>query len=176
MQRAGDRPGIHAGLQVGGGNQKRGIHPVGLEVDAGNEPVTQEKGKDVVAVLALGDGRVDLDPIEKIEDAFRAVAFPDQRIERSKQGARLDAARLARGRIEVSLLLPAFDLDLKKIAGFRELSKPRFGIGDGQPEIVAQVILGGDAQCARGASQQLALGIFRARCRQCLHVGWQHPL
>ncbi len=111
--------------------------PVGLEIDATDQPVAQQEGQDVVAMFALGDRRVDLDAIEEIEDAFRTVAFPDQRVEGGQQGTRLDVARLPCFRIGNGRLLPSLDRHRQQIAGFDQLGQPRLGIGNGQPEIVA---------------------------------------
>ena len=96
-------------LEMRGVDEQLRVGAVGLEIDARHQPVAQQERQHVVAVLALGDRRVDLDAIEEVEDALGAVALPDQRVERRQQGARLDLARLARGGIEIGRLVPALD-------------------------------------------------------------------
>ena len=81
-----------------------------------DDPVTEQEGQDIVTVCPLGERRIDLDAIEEIEDAMRAVAFPDQRIERCEQGARIDPARLAGLRIQVGRPIPALDRHRQQVA------------------------------------------------------------
>src|SRR6266550_3623054 len=124
-QRPGDFSGVMARLEMGGMDQQLRVGAVGLEIDPRDQQIIQQEGQHVIAVLSLGQRRVDLDAIEEVEYALGAVALPDQGIERRQQGARLDAPRLARGRVEVSWLLPAFDLDGQQVAGLDQLGQPR---------------------------------------------------
>ena len=176
LQRSCDLGRVLALLEMCGMDQQLRIGAVGLEVDPRHQPVAQQEGQHVVAVRALGDGRVDADAVEEIEDSMGAVALPDQGIERRQQGARLDLARLARGGMEVGRPVPALDLDRYKIAGLDQLGEPRLGVGDAEAEVVAQVEFGGDAQRLRRQTQQLALRFLGAGRRQGDDVGRQHAL
>jgi hypothetical protein len=75
---------------------------VDLQIDAGDQPITEQKRPHVVAVLPFPGGDVDFDPVPEAEKPLRTVACADQRMERCEQGLcpactqRRDAA--ARGR------------------------------------------------------------------------------
>ena len=50
-----------------------------------------------------------------------------------------------------------------QLARLDQLGDPGAGVGQAEPEVVAQVALGGDAQRAGGDPDQLALGVLGGR-------------
>ena len=111
--------GWGAGLRIGGMDAQDACRAVGLEVDARDDPVAEQEGQDVVAILALFGRRVDLDAVAETEQAFGAGAFEHQRIERRQQRAGVDLARDAGRGVEVGLLVPALDADGNQFARSR---------------------------------------------------------
>src|SRR5205807_10559025 len=77
---------VGAGLEVGPGDAERPGLAVPLEVEAGDELVAHQQGQDVVPVLALGQGDVDLDAVVEAEEAPGPVPLPYQRVEGRQQG------------------------------------------------------------------------------------------
>ena len=59
--------------------------PLGLEVGAPDDPVAPEKGEDVVAVLPLRRGLVQLDHVLEAERARRELIAPEQVVERREE-------------------------------------------------------------------------------------------
>src|SRR6266511_2655239 len=93
-------------------HQRAGLTVV-LGVDPRDRAAVREQRHRVVAVLALGGGHVDLDPVMEVEQALGALARPDQRVERAEQHRRVDgAARHGRAGQQVRRLRPALYLDL----------------------------------------------------------------
>ncbi len=81
-------PGRRAGLAPRGRNLQHAGLPVGLEVDPGDEPVTEQERQHVVAVHPLRRRDVDLDPVVEVEEPLGAAPLPDQRVERADQRRR----------------------------------------------------------------------------------------
>ena len=144
---------------------------VGLEVEPGDEPVAEQEGKDVVAVLALVGRRVDFDPVVEVEQPQRAGALPDERIERREKRARGDAARPARVAVEIGEMGPAGNLDRHENARFDERVDRLSRIVGAETEIVAQVLRRGDAERLSRALDEGALRIPLVRCRQGEDLG-----
>ena len=84
---------------------------VGLQVEPGDEPVAEQEGKDIVAVLALIGRRVDLDPVVEVKEPQRAGPLPDERIERREKRPRREAARPAGVAMKIGEMRPARNLD-----------------------------------------------------------------
>ena len=61
--------------------------------------------------------------------------------------------------VQIGLLRPALDLDRQQLAGLDQFGDALLHVVRRQPEIVAQVADGGDAERARGNAQQFAMGI-----------------
>jgi hypothetical protein len=115
-------------------------HPgpaVGLEVDAGGDALAQQERKHVIAMKALGRGRVDLDPVAQAEQSLGARALPDHRIERGEQRLAGGSAGAACACVKECRLAPALDADGQKYALLDQLLHPRPGVLRLQPEIVA---------------------------------------
>src|SRR5882724_12308388 len=71
-------------LEVHVANLEPALGAMGLGVDATDEVAMMEDRQRVVAVHALGPGRVDLDAVIEAEQARRPVAVPEQRIARRR--------------------------------------------------------------------------------------------
>ena len=84
---------------------------VGFQVEPGDELVAKQEGKDVVAVLALVDRRVNLDPVVEVEEPHCPGALPDEWIERRQQRPRGNAARAAGVAVEIREMGPARNFD-----------------------------------------------------------------
>ena len=139
--------------------------PVGLEVDARDDRLAEQERQHVIAVLALVGRRVDLDAVAEAEQPLGALAIPHQRVEGRDQRPRLDPPRPAGGGLEVGCAAPALDLDRQQRALLDELGEPVARLRHPEPEIVAQVALGRDAERpGRDAEQPaLRLGFIRRR-------------
>ena len=72
-----------------------------------DEPVAEQEGKDVIAVLALVGRRVNLDPVVEVEEPQRAGTLPDERIERREKRPRGDAAGPAGVAVKIGEAGPA---------------------------------------------------------------------
>src|SRR5579875_2638072 len=156
------RLGIGGRLAVGAGDEEPARLPVGLEVETADEVLPDEQGQDVVAEAAEGLGHVDLDPEVEAEEPIRAVARPDERVERRQQ--RRPAAPPRRGRRgagrQVARCAPALDGDLDQPAVVDELRHATAGDGRPDPEVVRQVGGRAHAEARRGVLQELALGFL----------------
>ncbi len=71
---------------------------------------------------------------------------------------------------------PALDLDRDQVARLDELPDTGARVGEAEPEVVAQVALGGHAHRAGRDSDQLALGVLGRRRGRGDHLRRQHPL
>ena len=149
---------------------------VGLEIDAGDEGLVQQEGQDIITVGPLRRGRVDLDPVAEAEQALRAVAQPDQRVEGGEQGLARDPARAARLGVKEGGLAPAFDRDREEGAFLDQRGDRRPRLLHAQPEIVAQVRGGGDAERAGGESDEAAMRLRLVGGRQGEDRGRDHAL
>ena len=107
-------------LEVHGMDQEPAGLAVGLEVEPRHEPVAEQEGQDIVAVLPLVRGRIDLDPIVEPEEAEGAGPLPDERIERGEERPGGQASRQAGVAVQIRKLGPAGDLDRPQDARFDE--------------------------------------------------------
>ena len=89
VERFGDGAAVDALLAVSRAHLQCRAGSIGFETEPSSEAVTEEEGKHVVAVHALGCRRVDLQPIAEIEDPLGARTPPDQRVKRCEQRAGL---------------------------------------------------------------------------------------
>src|SRR3984957_4056531 len=119
---------------------------VGLQVEPGDKQVAEEKGKDIVAVLAFVRRRVNFDPVVEIEEPQRAGSLPDERIERRQQRPRRDATRPAGVTMKIGEPRPARNLDRLGNARLDERLDCKPCIVRTKTKIVAQVLLRGDAE------------------------------
>ena len=162
-----------AGLQVGRQHPQAARLAVAPEVDARHQTVAQQERQHVVAVGPLVGRRVDLDPVAEAEQPLGARALPDQRVERRQQGARLDPARQPGRRVELGGLRPALHRDRQQLAGLDQLGQPRRHVGGVQPEVVAQVAGGRDAQGAGGERAAARAAPPRARVSAGRAPAWE---
>src|SRR3984957_12477575 len=139
---------------------------VGLQVEPGDKQVAEEKGKDIVAVLAFVRRRVNFDPVVEIEEPQRAGALPDERIERRQQRPRRDAARPACIPVKIGEMGPARNLDRLENARLDERLDRLSRIVGAEAEIVAQVLPRGDAERLSRALDEGALRILLVWSRQ----------
>src|SRR5579862_5371158 len=91
-------------------NKQRFRLAISLEVDAGDEPVVEQEGEDVITVRPLGGGGVDLDTVTKAEQPFGARTLPHQRIEWREQRPAADPSRPGGVAMEIGAT-PAVDRD-----------------------------------------------------------------
>ena len=125
---------------------------------------------------ALRRRHVDLDPVAEAEQPLGARALPDQRVERADQRPRVHAARQPRARDRGSRAR-ASPRPRPATARPPRPAPPRAPrLGGGEPEVVAQVALGRDAERARGDAHELALGVLDGGRRRRDHRGGQHAL
>ena len=104
-----------------------------LGVHAADELTVVEDGQRVVAVHALGARRVDLDPVAEAEEPLRALAVPEERVERGEQGRAARRGASPGGAPEGRQILRegeppaagALDLDLDDLAGLEEAPEGR---------------------------------------------------
>ena len=136
---------------------------IGLQVEPGDELVAEQEGKDVIAVLALVDRRVNLDPVVEVEQPHRAGALPDERIERRQQRPRGDAARPARVAVKIGEMGPARNLDRLENARLDQRLDRLSRIVGAETEIVAQVLPRGDAERLSRALDERALRVLLVR-------------
>ena len=150
---------------------------VGLEVDAGDDPVAEQERQHVVAVRALGGRRVDLDPVAEAEQPFgaRRGTRPAGRTGASRARASI-APRDARLVPEIGRSPPALDGDRQQLLLLDQLGDPELRIRGGEAEIVAQVGRRGDAESPAPRCAELALGLVGGRRRRLDHRPRQHAL
>jgi hypothetical protein len=143
---------------------RRPVAAVGLEVDARDQPVTEQERQHVVAVHAAVLRDVDLDAVVEVEQPLGALAAPHQRVERRHQRPGGEATGGARLRVEVDgLRAPAGDPDLLELAGGGELRERPPGRADPQSVVVGEVGGRPDAVRPGGAQQQPAACLVRRR-------------
>jgi hypothetical protein len=129
--------------------------PVGLEVDAGDEPVTEQEGQHVVPVDPLRLGHVDLDAVAEAEQRLGPRPVPDHRVERGQQGPRRDRPRdPGAGQDVAGLALEAADPDLLELAPRDQRREGRSGVGDPQPVVVGELGERRDPVRPGGSQQQ----------------------
>ncbi len=75
----------------------------------------------------------------------------------------MNSARYLRGRPEIRRLAPAADGHGGQFAGLDQFGDAQLRVGDAEPEVVAQVGLGGHAHGPGADADQLALGVVFAR-------------
>src|SRR5687767_8009035 len=68
-ERSGDLSRIDTILDMHGVGEQLAVGAVGLEVDPADQPVAEQEGQYVIAVIALMQRRIDLDAIVEVEDA-----------------------------------------------------------------------------------------------------------
>jgi hypothetical protein len=73
----------------------------------------------------------------------------------------MNFSRQARAGIKKCLLRPAVDADGQQFAGLDQFLDPALDVGGREPEIVAQIAAGGDAERARRNPQQFAMRVRR---------------
>src|SRR5436190_13306090 len=159
---------------------------VRLQVDARHELVTEEEREDVVAVHAVDRRDVDLDAVVESEDAPRAAALPDQRVERRQQRVRVDGGRHTRAGGEIGRVAQALDVHRYQPSVVDEVGdehrypgRIRVGAAIGvttDPEVVLEITRRRDAHGARREGDELELRIVRIRYGGVEHVARDHPL
>src|SRR5215472_14718078 len=77
VERLGDGAAVDALLAVSRAHLQCRAGSIGFETEPSSEAVTEEEGKHVIAVHALGRRRVDLQPIAEIEEPLGARTLPD---------------------------------------------------------------------------------------------------
>ena len=142
-----------------------------LRSSRADEPVAEQEGKDVIAVLALVGRRVNLDPVVEVKEPQCAGSLPDERIERRQQRPRRNAARPARVTVKVGEPRPARNLDRLEHARLEERLDRLSRIVRAKTKIVAQVPLRGDAERLSGAVDERALRVLLVRSRQGEDLG-----
>src|SRR5215472_19116530 len=85
-----------------------------LEVAAGDERVTQQERKHVIAVDPFRRRRVQLYGVFHSEEALDAAPVPDQRVERSDERSHINGPGYARVGVNVGLFLPSVDSGLQE--------------------------------------------------------------
>ncbi len=144
---------------------------VGLQVEPGHEQVAEQEGKYVIAVLALVRRRVNLDPVVEVEEPQRAGSLPDERIERRQQRPRGDATRPAGVTVKIGEPRPAWNLDRLENARLEERLDRLSRIVWAKTEIVAQILLRGDAERLSRALDEGALRVLFVRSGQGEDLG-----
>ena len=129
---------------------------IGFEVDPPHQLAVEQKRPHVVAVLPLVGRRVDLDAVVKPEQPLHPRTEKDQRVERAQQRRAAVAARNRLSRTQIRRRRPAVDLDRLQLAVGDQLGDRRLRLPGGQPEIVADVRLGGHPQRGGGPQHQLS--------------------
>ena len=144
---------------------------VRLQVEPGDQPVAEQEGEDIIAVLALFGRSVNLDPVVEVEEPQRAGALPDQRIERREKRAGGDATRPAGVAMEIGVASPAGDLDRLENAGLKQRLDGLFRVVWAKSEIIAQFLRRRDAERAGRALDKRSLRILLVWSRQGEDLG-----
>ena len=173
----------------GGGRLGRGVplrprgrdpqypgRPVGLEVHPGHQPVAEQERQHVIPVHPLLRRRVDLDPVAEVEQPLGPVPAPHQRVERTDQRGGPDPPGQPGRMVQVCRLAPAGHLDREQLAGVHQIADGGPRPGDREPEVVAQVRLGGHAERAGRDPDQLPERLRRLRRRGVEDLRRQDPL
>ncbi|MNN27448.1 hypothetical protein D3C81_1409840 [compost metagenome] len=150
--------------------------PFGAQIDSCGNLLVVQKRQDVIAVHPFVRRRVDLQPIAEIKQPLGPAAFPDQRIERRKQGTGHDFTRHFWLGQTIGRLSPALHFAGQQFPGLDQLGQTWTTVRKVQAEIITQVLLRTDPQGRCRMPQQAALGLVFTQDGVRKHRRGNHPL
>src|SRR4051794_3027706 len=163
-ERLGRLSGIGTGLNVRHVHAQRAVSAIGFETDPRRHRPAVEEWQDIVSVVPFVRGRVNLDAVAEMEEPLGAVPLPYEQVEGREEGRSIDPARQARLRMEIGAGPPTLDGHGLQPARFDDFWEGGFERSDRQPEVVAEIRLGSDAERPSGHIDQTLDRLLLARC------------
>ena len=152
---------------------------LGLRIHAPNQRIAPQNWQREIAIPSFGSGRITFDFVLKAPERQRALAIPDQAIERRKQRRQRWGRRIFEQRqvvaVDVGGRVPAFDLHLDGATFGDPAAQQRIETSPLLAKIIRQLACRRNPQRPQADFSQLLAGLLEC-WRSGIVPGWQHPL